>query len=135
MKIVNSVVYLLLLCGTISCTKPCCDYNVVGADEFVIDSYQIRQGKLAILNMMGEDVGCFPCDAMEEYDDLITEGDVLNIALYHPTRADLREAFEYINNAMGGFVVKNGKIEVPDIPPFISKDSQKKKQKKNSITK
>ncbi len=117
MKAVNLALCLLFLLVATSCTKPCCDYNIVGADEFVIDSYQIRQGKLAILQFMGQDVGCYPEDAMDEYDDLVTEGDVLNIALYHPSRADLREGFEFINNAMGGFVVKNGKVEIPDIPP------------------
>lgn len=117
MKTLNLLFCLLLLSFT-SCNRPCCDYNVVGADEFVIDSYQIRQGKLAILNFMGQDIGCFPPDAMDEYEDVITEGDVFSIALYHPSRPDLKEAFEYINNAMGGFVVKNGKIQLPDIPPI-----------------
>jgi polysaccharide export outer membrane protein len=131
MNRINTFISLILLLGATSCTKPCCDYNVVGADEFVIDSYQIRHGKLAILELMGEDIGCFPEDALEEYDDVISEGDVFNIALYHPTRVDLREAFEYINNAMGGFIVKNGKIELPDIPPVyvegLTKEAAKEK--------
>ena len=43
---------LLLLCFT-SCHRPCHQYDIYGADEFVIDSYKIRQGKLAILDMEG----------------------------------------------------------------------------------
>ncbi|NGX42994.1 MAG: hypothetical protein K940chlam7_01284 [Chlamydiae bacterium] len=100
-----------------SCTRPCCDYNVVGPDEFVTDSYCIRQGKLAILEMMGEDVGVFPHNAMEEYEDTIAEDDILNIAMFHPTRKELREAYEYLNTTVGGFRVVNGRVDLPDIPP------------------
>jgi polysaccharide biosynthesis/export protein len=99
-----------------SCHRPCCDYNVVGADEFVIDSYQIKQGKLAILEMTGFPVGEFPCDAMEEYTDTISEDDILDIALYHPSRKELQEAFERINKVVGGFRIRNGYVDLPDIP-------------------
>lgn len=100
-----------------SCSRPCCNYNVVGPDEFVTDSYRIRQGKLAILEMVGEEVDYLPHDAMYEYEDTIAEDDILNIALYHPARKELREAFEYINNSVGGFRVTDGTIDLPDIPP------------------
>src|SRR5262249_51340677 len=43
--------------------------------------------------------------------------DILNIALFHPMRPELRDAFEYINATMGGFRVKNGRVDLPDIPP------------------
>lgn len=114
-----------------SCTRPCYDYNVVGADEFVTDSYQIKQGKAAILEMMGLDPGVMPPDALKEYRDVIEEGDVFNIALFHPTRADLREAFEYINTTMEGFHVREGMIDLPDIPSIYvigltKKDAQDK---------
>ncbi len=112
----NFICAILLLLLATACTKPCCDYNVVGADEFVIDSYQIKQGKLAILEMMGEDTGVLPEDAMEEYQDVISEGDILNIALYNPSRNDLREAFDYIDHAMGGFIVKDGSVNLPNLP-------------------
>ncbi|MGA8164612.1 MAG: SLBB domain-containing protein [Waddliaceae bacterium] len=98
-----------------SCTKPCCDYNIVGPDEFVTDSYCIRQGKLAIKEMMGEYAGAISCDALEEYEDCIVEDDILNIALYHPTRKEIREAFEYINHSVGGFRVTEGRVDLPDI--------------------
>jgi polysaccharide export outer membrane protein len=89
----------------------------VGPDEFVTDSYCIRQGKLSILEMTGTEVGCLPFDAMCEYQDTIAEGDIFNIALYHPSRKEIREAFEYINFAVGGFRVVNGEIDLPDISP------------------
>lgn len=100
-----------------SCCRPCCGYNVVGADEFVIDSYQIKQGKLSILEMTGVPIGELPCDAMEEYNDTIDEDDILDIALYHPTRRELQEAFEHINSTVGGFRIRNGHVDLPDIPP------------------
>lgn len=89
----------------------------MGADEFVIDSYKIRQGKLAILEMEGKDIGFMPPDAMEEYRDVIAEDDILTLALYHPSRKDLMEAFQYINMTVGGFRVHNGRIDIPDTPP------------------
>jgi len=107
---------LLLLIVT-SCSRPCSDYNVVGADEFVTDSYRIRQGKSAILEMTGGEVGTLPYGAMDEYEDTIAEDDILNIALYHPTRKEIREAFEYINLAVGGFQVINGNVDLPDMAP------------------
>lgn len=107
--------FFLLFLAT-SCCRPCCDYAVVGADEFVTDSYRIRQGKLAILEMMGHDVEPLPPDAMVEYEDTISEDDILNIYIHHPTRKDLREAFEFINRAVGGFQVVNGEVNFPDLP-------------------
>jgi len=86
----------------------------------VVDSYRIRQGKYAILDMFGKEEGYLPCNAMCEYEDTIAEDDILNIALYHPTRKDLREAFDYINSAVGGFKVTNGMINLPDIPPVAA---------------
>lgn len=91
----------------------------MGADEFVIDSYRIRQGKLAILELEGKEVGDLPCDAMEEYTDVIGEDDILNIAIYHPSRKDLMESFQFINSSVGGFKVYEGKIDLPDIPPVF----------------
>lgn len=108
------VLPLLFLC---SCSHPCHRYNVFGADEFVIDSYKIRQGKLAILDMEGVDLGEIDCEMMEEYLDVIAEDDILNIALYHPKRRDLMEAIQSINERVG-FRVSNGQVELPDIPPI-----------------
>lgn len=114
MKLVLSALLLLFAC---SCDRPCRNFCMMGADEFVIDSYTIRQGKFAILEMEGIDIQPLPDNAMEEYKDVIAEDDILNIVLYHPKRKDLMDAIQFINSSVGGFRVHHGKIDLPDIPP------------------
>lgn len=106
---------LLLLIALSSCSSPSYDYDILGADEFVIDSYKIRQGKLAILEMEGFAVEELPCDAMEEYKDVVAEDDLLNIVIFHPTRKDLMGAFQSINQSTGGFKVTHGRVDIPDV--------------------
>jgi len=113
MKSILNLFLLLLL--TSCCADPCFNYCLEGADEFVIDSYKIRQGKLAILEMEGIELEEVPDDAMEEYKDTIAEDDILNIVLYHPKRQDLIDTFRFLNSEMG-FRVKNGQLDLPDIP-------------------
>jgi polysaccharide export outer membrane protein len=110
------ILSLLLLGILSSCSSSCCDYDVRGADEFVIDSYQIRQGKRAILAMEGTCVEDLPEGAMDEYIDVIDEDDILGIVLFHPSRKDLMESIHFVNEAMGGFKVTQGKVNLPDIP-------------------
>lgn len=105
---------LLILC---SCSHPCHQYDLFGADEFVIDSYKIKQGKLAILDMEGIETWDLPCDAMDEYQDVIAEDDILNIAIYHPKRRDIMDAIQLINERVG-FRVSQGQVDLPDIPPI-----------------
>lgn len=109
----------LLLCALAllaACSTPCCrNYPAMGIEEFVIDSYKIRQGKLAILEMEGKEVGELPLCAMEEYRDQIAEDDILNIAIYHPTRKDLMQSIQFINDTVG-FRVYHGRVDIPDIP-------------------
>jgi polysaccharide biosynthesis/export protein len=105
---------LLLLFFACSCSPSCHKYSVYGADEFVMDSYKIRQGKMAILDMEGQETGDLPCDAMDEYIDVIAEADILNIAIYHPKRRDIMEAVEFINNGIG-FHVSAGRVDLPDV--------------------
>jgi polysaccharide export outer membrane protein len=109
-----SLVFILALFCT-GCKKPCCKYDIYGADEFVMDSYKIRQGKLAILDMEGEEIPAFPYDSMEEYQDVISEDDILNIAIYHPKRRDIMDSIQFINQLVG-FRVSEGKVDLPDIP-------------------
>lgn len=99
-----------------SCSNSCHKYDVFGADEFVIDSYKIRQGKLSILEMEGRDLGELSCDMMQEYPDVIAEDDILNIVVYHPKRQDVMEAIQFVNKSVG-FRVSKGQVEFPDIPP------------------
>jgi polysaccharide biosynthesis/export protein len=87
----------------------------MGVDEFVIDSYKIRQGKMAILEMEGIEVEELCPSAMEEYQDVIAEDDILNIAIYHPSRKDLMNSIQFINTTVGGFKVTDGRVSIPDI--------------------
>ena len=111
----RTLLSLCLLLFLASCTKPYMDYAVMGCDEFVMDSYKIRQGKFAILEMEGIEVEELPDDAMCEYRDVIAEDDILNINIYHPTRKDLMHSIQFINEAMGGFRVVHGRVDLPDI--------------------
>jgi len=100
-----------------SCTNP--PYrggDVLGADEFVMDSYRIREGKLSILSMEGKESVELPPSYLEEYQDVINNGDVLQIAVYHPTRSDLVESVQRIGQIVG-FRVTEGKLFLPDLPP------------------
>jgi len=106
---------VLLHCS--SCSPSYSNFCVEGADEFVCDSYKIRGGKLAVLDMQGHCVGELPCDAMEEYTDFVYEDDILNIAIYHPTRKDLMESVKTINETIG-FKVVDGMVNIPDLEPL-----------------
>jgi len=88
--------------------------DVLGADEFVMDSYKIREGKFAILQMQGKAFEELPSDLLKEYKDVIHEGDVLQIALYHPGRQDLSFAIQSIGGSIG-YRVNEGKIILPDL--------------------
>ena len=87
-----------------------------GADEFVMDSYKIRDGKFSILEMEGKTFEEFDDSLLAEYEDQIHEDDVLAIALYHPKRGDLSSAVQAIGQTIG-FRVTNGQICLPDLPP------------------
>lgn len=114
MRLLLPLIFSLLL---YSCSQPCSNYPVYGACEFVTDSYLIRQGKNSVLELEGDFVEEIPSEAMEEYQDEIAEDDILNIVVYHPSRRDLMDAFNYINMTVGGFKVTDGKVDLPDIPP------------------
>ncbi len=111
------IIFSLLLILTTSCTNP--PYrggDVLGADEFVMDSYRIREGKFSILSMEGKNFEDLPSDLLEEYEDVINNGDVLQIALYHPSRSDLTESVQRIGQLIG-YRVSEGKIYLPDLEP------------------
>lgn len=108
----------LLLLSLYSCSPNCYNYPVYDAAEFVTDSYKIREGKNAILELQGIEVEDIPDDAMCEFKDDIDEDDILSIVVYHPTRRELMDSFNYINTTVGGFKVTNGKVDLPDLPPI-----------------
>lgn len=116
-RLMKWILGLLLIFFTNSCSTPCVNYPIFGADEFVMDSYKIRQGKLSILEMMGIEYEELPCDYMEEYKDTIAEDDILNIVIFHPKRRDLMDSIQFINQHVGGFRVVKGQVDLPDIPP------------------
>ncbi len=105
----------LLFCASCS-NPPYKGSDVCGADEFVMDSYRIREGKLAILEMEGRSFGALAPDAQAEYPDLIQEGDLLKVALYHPVRADLSASVAAIGSTIG-YRVTDGQMILPDMPP------------------
>lgn len=109
--------HLILLASILlgGCYRAPCNLAVEGASEFVIDSYALRQGKSAILEMQGFCVEELPEWALLEYEDEIVEDDILNIAIWHPTRRDLIESIQFINEKIG-FKVVDGYIDIPDIP-------------------
>ncbi|MBN9378591.1 MAG: polysaccharide biosynthesis/export family protein [Chlamydiales bacterium] len=112
----SSLLPLFFLLTLNSCASAHFDYPVMGADEFVMDSYRIRQGKLAILELEGVEVGELSDVDMMEYRDVIAEDDILNVAVYHPTRKDLMQSIQFINDTTGGFRVYQGRIDLPDLP-------------------
>lgn len=108
---------LLILAAFLhGCCRSACNfpYCMEGAQEFVLDSYKIREGKFSILEMEGEEYCPLPCSYLEEYEDLIDEDDVLKIALFHPSRKDLCEAVNCVGNTVG-FRVINGRISIPGL--------------------
>ena len=91
--------------------------ELYGADEFVMDSYRIREGKFSILEMEGDCVQELDEKLLEEYKDTLHENDVLQIALYHPKRVDIVEAVSSIGSTVG-FKVANGRVILPDLAPI-----------------
>ncbi len=103
---------LLLLLSACAPTNYC--FEPQGAQEFVLDSYQIRQGKFSILELEGECVGTLSSSDLVEYEDRIDEDDVLTIELFHPTRSDLVEAVSSVGSHVGYRVI-NGSIYLPGL--------------------
>ena len=88
--------------------------DLFGADEFVLDSYKIREGKFSILEMEGKCFEEISEECLNEYEDRIHEDDVLKIALYHPKRLDVVQAVAQIGEEIG-YKVANGCIILPDL--------------------
>jgi polysaccharide biosynthesis/export protein len=55
---------------------------------------------------------------LEEYPDYVCDGDILEIALYHPSRIDLIRAVGAIGDSVG-YEVVDGYIRLPDAPPIL----------------
>ena len=114
MKILS--LFLVLILSACCCPpRDCCTF---GIEEFIQDSLVIQQGKQAILDMQNQSQNEMPCDAMDEFKDVIAEDDILNIAMYHPSRKDLMLSVQNISQALGGFRVTGGKVRLPSMPPI-----------------
>ncbi|MBZ1407952.1 polysaccharide biosynthesis/export family protein, partial [Escherichia coli] len=72
---------------------------------------------MSILQMEGKDYEDLAPEFLEEYQDVINNGDVLQVVVYHPTRADLVESVQKIGQIVG-FRVLDGKIYLPDLKPI-----------------
>lgn len=88
--------------------------DAVGADEFVMDSYKIREGKFSILELEGKCYASFSPESLKEYKDVLQDGDVLQIAVYHPSRPEIAIAVAEIGSTVG-FRVMEGKVRLPDL--------------------
>lgn len=109
--------FLLLFALFLTSCNPCkYNYCIEGAQEFVLDSYQIAQGKHSIQELEGKDVGCVPPHYLQEYQDQIDEDDVLKVALFHPSRKDLVSSVNAIGNSVGYRVI-DGTVRLPALAP------------------
>jgi polysaccharide biosynthesis/export protein len=104
----------LSLLSLTSCGGPYMGKDLFGADEFVLDSYKIREGKFSILEMEGKCFEELNAEYLDEYEDRVHEDDVLYIVFYHPKRADIARAVESIGASVG-YRVSQGKITLPDL--------------------
>jgi len=118
MRLMKSILSLLTLICLISCTRaPYVSSDQVGADELVMDSYKIRQGKFSILQLEGKEFVELSPEWLKEYVDVIQDGDVLSIAVFHPTRSDIASAIAHLSQNIG-FRVQDGKVRLPDLKPI-----------------
>jgi Periplasmic protein involved in polysaccharide export len=116
MKMLRFFLCVLAL-SSVSCSGPHMGKDVFGADEFVLDSYKIREGKFSILELEGKEYEELQEEYLETYQDLIHEDDVLQIALYHPKRTDVVQAVASIGQSVGYRVVQ-GHVLLPDLSPI-----------------
>lgn len=106
--------FFILACLLCACSP--CEYRycIEGAQEFVLDSYRISQGKYSILELEGDIYCPLPEVYLQEYDDQIDEDDILKIAIFHPSRKDLVEAVNAVGHSVGYRVIK-GDIHLPGL--------------------
>ncbi|MBI5272700.1 MAG: SLBB domain-containing protein [Chlamydiia bacterium] len=108
---------MLCFCLLSGCSSSYLGKELFGADEFVLDSYRIREGKFSILEMEGQCSQDFDESLLDEYQDTIHEDDVLQIQLYAPKRSDVADAVGAIGQTIGYRVV-GGTVILPDLPPI-----------------
>jgi len=113
-------ILILILAGSAvallstACSPKTNYYPTYGVEEFVLDSHKIQQGKFAILEMEGIPVEALPNNALQECEEAIDEGDIINIGIYHPSRQDLSEMVMNINSSIR-YHVTDGTIILPNL--------------------
>ncbi len=118
----KGLIALLLLCIFAGCTNPPIRGNdVLGARDFVMDSYKIREGKYSILEMEGKEVNSLDPEYLEPGVDVVKEGDVLEVSLYHPSEPNLASYVKEISKHVG-YEVEQGKLCLPDIEPLLAEN-------------
>ena len=116
--IVTQFSLFIILLSLACCTRaPYVGSDEVGADELVMDSYKIRQGKFSILQLEGKEFVELSPEYLKEYVDIIQDGDVLTVAVFHPTRSDIASAVAALSQSIG-FPVQDGTIRLPDLDPI-----------------
>ncbi len=116
--IISTFSILCILFSLCSCNRgPYTGSDQVGADELVMDSYKIRQGKFSILQLEGKEFIELSADLLCEYKDVIQDGDVLTVAVFHPTRSDIASSVASLSQAIG-FAVVDGRVRLPDLEPI-----------------
>ncbi len=114
LRVIFGCIWLIFVTG---CSNmPYKGKDVLGADEFVMDSYKIREGKFSVLEMQGKEPITLTANLLDPYPDVIQEGDVLCIALFHPSRSDLVSSFAALSQTIG-FRVQGGQVVFPDLDP------------------
>lgn len=104
--------FFLILLGLSSCVnRPYLGDDVLGAKEFVMDSYQIQKGKFSFMHFEGGLFEPLSLHDLEEYPDQIENGDVILIRLYHPSKHDQIE--KLIVFSQMGFTVSDQKLHLP----------------------
>ena len=92
---------------------PVYEETTYGLEEFIADSVEISKGKYAILELEQQAAIC-PPSLFQAREEVVKDGDVLSIVLYHPKRKDHIFAFQRIN-ASTGFSVCAGKVNLPQL--------------------
>lgn len=109
------ILFLFVAVALCGCNGPYRGENVVGADEFVMDSHQIAMGKFSILDLQGKNTHShLPNEYLEEQCDAIHEDDVLGIMVHHPSKSALPGSIERISKGRG-YPVVNGAITLPEL--------------------
>ncbi len=72
----SKILFVLILVLSACTNTPYSGDGLAGPDEFVMDSYKIREGKFSVLEMEGKEIAAFPPSCLEECAGEMCGGDV-----------------------------------------------------------